>query len=80
MALFHVSHFIAEVTRIGNFKMTPTQPVSRKAIELLGLDNEALKAEAMLILKREPEIKELLDTLLADYVQEAPTKKKRKRP
>lgn len=80
VALFHVSHFIAEVTRIGNFKMTPTQPVSRKAIQLLGLDNDALKAEAMLILKREPEIKELLDTLLADYAQEAQPKKRRKRP
>lgn len=75
--LFHVAHFVADVTKIGNFKKTPTQPVSPNALLSLKISKEELKEEAMKTLEREGEVKQLLSTLLAEYTPEKPKKKKR---
>jgi len=74
--LFHAAHFVGEVTKIGHFKQTPTQPLSWKALDFLGIEKTSLKEEAMKTLEREGEVKELLAILLAEYT---PTKTRNKR-
>ena len=75
--LFHVAHFVADVTKIGRFKQNPTQPVSQDALKALGISNDELKEEALKTLDNEEQVKELLSTLLAEYTPEKPKKKRK---